>query len=84
MAQRRKERYFCRALMSRHDFQIPVLFKHRVVFTRNAFAPTNPELADIVREGGGRRAIAFLEESVAAAWPGLPAAVEAYFTGLDL
>ncbi|MEI6675416.1 MAG: 3-dehydroquinate synthase [Verrucomicrobiota bacterium] len=84
MAQPRKERYLWRALMSRHDFQIPVLFKHRVVFTRNAFAPTNPELADILREGGGRRAIAFLEASVAALWPGLPAAVEAYFAGLDV
>ena len=57
--------------MSRHDFQIPVTFKHRMVFTRNAFAPANPELAEILREGGGRRALVFVEEAVAAAWPEL-------------
>ena len=84
MAQQRKDSYFCRALMSRHDFQIPVQFKHRIVFTRNAFAPGNPELADILREGGGRCAIAFIENSVAGVWPGLTNAVEAYFAGLDL
>lgn len=84
MAQRRKHRYLCRALMSRHDFQIPVLFKHRIIFTRNAFAPENPHVAEILREGGGRRACAFIEDAVAAAWPGLADAVQAYFAGLEL
>ena len=36
-----------RALMSRYDFQIPVTFKHRVVFTRDAFAPQQTDLAEI-------------------------------------
>jgi len=70
--------------MSRHDFKIPVLFKHRIVFTRNAFAPDNPHLAAILREGGGRRACAFIEDAVAAAWPGLADAVAAYFASLEL
>ncbi len=64
--------------MSRHDFQIPVTFKHRVVFTRNAFAAENPELARILREGGGRRALVVVEEAVAAAWPHLAAEVGSY------
>ena len=84
MAQQHKTRYLCRALMSRHDFQIPVLFKHHIVFTRNAFAPENAEVADVLREGGGRRAIVFIEATVAAAWPGLPAAIDSYFANLDL
>jgi len=84
MAQPRKHRYLCRALMSRHDFQIPVVFKHRIVFTRNAFAPDNPELATLLREGGGRRACAFIEAAVAAAWPGLVEAVPAYLAGLEV
>jgi 3-dehydroquinate synthase len=84
MAHQRKDGYLCRALMSRHDFQIPVFFKHRIVFTRNAFAAENPELADILHEGGGRRAIVFIEEAVTAAWPGLSAAVQSYCDGLDL
>ena len=84
MAQRRKHRYLCRALMSRHDFQIPVFFKHRIIFTRNAFAPENPHVAAILSEGGGRRACVFIEDAVARAWPDLVAAVETYFARLDL
>jgi 3-dehydroquinate synthase len=70
------------APMPRHDFQIPVTFKHRVVFTRNAFAPENPELAAILREGGGRRALVVIEEAVAAAWPGLQEEITACFQSL--
>jgi 3-dehydroquinate synthase len=70
--------------MSRHDFQIPVTFKHRVVFTRNAFGPDNLELAEILREGAGRRALVMVEAAVAGAWPNLAAEIEAYFGRLDL
>lgn len=70
--------------MSRHDFQIPVTFKHRVVFTRNVFAPENRELATILHEGAGRRALVMVEEAVAAAWPQLAAEIAGYFTQLDL
>jgi 3-dehydroquinate synthase len=84
MAHCAKPSYHSRPLMSRHDFQIPVLFKHRIVFTRNAFAPENPALAEILAEGGGRRALVFLESPVATAWPGLAAAIHAYFQPLGL
>jgi 3-dehydroquinate synthase len=70
--------------MSRYDFQIPITFKHRIVFTRSAFAVENPALAEILAEGGGRRAMVFLEESVAAAWPGLMDEIQTYFLHLDL
>jgi 3-dehydroquinate synthase len=70
--------------MSRHDFQIPVTFKHRVVFTRDAFAPQNPELANILREGGGRRALVVVEQAVAAAWPHLATEIDHYFAQLDI
>jgi 3-dehydroquinate synthase len=70
--------------MSRHDFQIPVTFKHRVVFTRDAFSLENGELAAILREGGGRRALVLIEEAVAAAWPRLAGEIQAYLTRPDL
>lgn len=72
--------------MSRHDFQIPVTFKHRIVFTRDAFAPGNVALGEILEEGGGRRVMAVIESNVAAAWPLLANQVQAYLeaTGLDL
>lgn len=65
--------------MSRYDFQIPVTFKHRVIFTRNAFSPDNPALAEVLAEGGGRRVIALIEETVAAVRPELMDAVPDYF-----
>jgi 3-dehydroquinate synthase len=70
--------------MSRYDFQIPVAFKHRVVFTRDAFAVGNPELGKILSEGGGRRVIVFLEEAVAEAWPKLKQGIETYFAAGEL
>ncbi len=68
--------------MSRHDFQIPVTFKHRVCFTRNAFEADNPLLGEILVEGGGRRVLIALEESVAKAWPELSRQIEHYFADL--
>jgi 3-dehydroquinate synthase len=60
-----------RPTMSRHDFSIPLTFKHRIVFTRDAFAPENPVLPELLAEGGGRRVLAVIEENVAKAWPAL-------------
>jgi len=68
--------------MSRHDFQIPVAFKHRVCFTRGAFGSGNPLLAGILAEGGGRRVLVTVEESVARAWPMLARQIESYFADL--
>jgi 3-dehydroquinate synthase len=70
--------------MSRYDFQFPVTFKHRIVFTKKAFSPGNRDLAEILGEGAGRRAMVFLEETVAAAWPGLVDEIQTYFSELDL
>lgn len=71
-------------LMDRHDFDIPITFKHRVIFTRDAFAVANSGLADILCEGGGRRVLVFLEETVAAAWKALPEQIHTYFEKPDL
>src|SRR6478752_8475742 len=68
---------FARA-MARHDFQIPITFTHRVCFTRDAFTADNPLVADLLREGGGRRAWLTIEDNVAAAWPELAASALAY------
>lgn len=72
--------------MSRHDFQIPVTFKHRIVFTRDAFASGNAALGEILDEGGGRRVLAVIESNVASAWPQLAGQVQSYLeaTGLDV
>jgi 3-dehydroquinate synthase len=69
--------------MSRHDFQIPVTFKHRIVFTRDAFAAGAALVEELLAEGGGRRVMVFLEEAVASAWPELEGEIERYFAPLD-
>lgn len=69
--------------MDRHDFDIPITFKHRVIFTRDAFAVSNSGLADVLSEGGGRRVLVFLESTVAGAWKALPDQIHAYFEKLD-
>lgn len=66
--------------MSRHDFQIPLQIKHRIAFTRNAFAPANPCLGEILAEGGGRRALVCVEENVAITWPELAKQAAAYLS----
>lgn len=68
--------------MSRHDFQIPVTFKHRVCFTRDAFGAGNTLLGEILVEGGGRRVLVALEDAVAKAWPDLSRKIEHYFADL--
>lgn len=70
--------------MDRHDFDIPVTFKHRVIFTRDAFSVGNSALADALAEGGGRRVLVFLEDSVATAWKGLSDQIHGYFQKTDL
>jgi 3-dehydroquinate synthase len=70
--------------MSRHDFEIPVVFQHRIVFTRRAFAADNRILADLLALGGGRRVLVLAEAAVAAAWPGLTAEITAYCQPLDI
>jgi len=69
--------------MDRHDFDIPVTFKHRVIFTREAFSIGNTAVADVLAEGGGRRVLVFLESAVASAWKGLADQIHTYFEKLD-
>jgi 3-dehydroquinate synthase len=70
--------------MDRHDFEIPVTFKHRVIFTREAFAEGNTALADVLAEGGGRRVLVFLERAVAESWKGLADEIHGYFGKRDI
>jgi len=69
--------------MDRHDFDIPITFKHRVIFTRDAFAAHNSALANVLIEGGGRRVLVFIENTVAASWKNLPDHIQSYFEKLD-
>lgn len=69
--------------MDRHDFEIPVTFRHRVIFTRGAFNENNPAVAEVLAEGGGRRVLVFMEDSVSFAWQDLSDQIHGYFGKLD-
>ncbi|MCX6845901.1 MAG: iron-containing alcohol dehydrogenase [Verrucomicrobia bacterium] len=58
--------------MSRYDFQIPLTFKHRIVFTRDAFGTGLRDLADLFADAAGeKRGLILIEDAVARARPGL-------------
>jgi 3-dehydroquinate synthase len=58
--------------MSRYDFQIPLTFKHRIVFTRDAFGAGLQDLADLFADAvGEKRGLILIEDAVARAWPSL-------------
>ena len=61
--------------MSRYDFQIPLTFKHRIVFTRDAFGAGLRDLAEVFADAVGEmRGLILIEDAVARAWPGLESA----------
>ncbi len=64
--------------MERFDLPFSVPFTHRVCFTHDAFASENPLLRDLLAEGGGRRALVYVEEAVASAWPELIPSIKSY------
>lgn len=61
----------------------PILARHvhRVFFTRNAFIPTNPLLADVLGGSGlaPGRVLVTIDDGLAQAQPALPARIEAWF-----
>jgi 3-dehydroquinate synthase len=58
--------------MSRYDFQIPLSFKHRIVFTRDVFGAGLQDLAEVFADAAGeKRGLILIEDAVARAWPGL-------------
>ncbi len=53
----------------RFDLPLLIPMTHRVCFTRGAFAGGREVVVSLLREGGGRRALVFLEQSVSEHWP---------------
>jgi 3-dehydroquinate synthase len=70
--------------MERYNLSLSVPFTHRVCFTHDVFAVGNSLLQEILTEGGGRRALVYLEEAVAASWPGLINAITSYLKATSI
>jgi hypothetical protein len=69
--------------MRRYDFDISVKVRHRVVFGRDVFGAGAACLAELLREGGGRRVLALVEEGVDRASAGLGGRIEACIGAME-
>ena len=65
---------------ARVDAPFSVDYVHRVRVTRGALEVGNPALLEVLEPsvGGKARVLAFVDDGVAAAWPGIETAIEAY------
>jgi 3-dehydroquinate synthase len=60
------------------DFDIRINTPHRIRFTRDAFAPENRMLVDLLKTNGQAKVIAFIDSGVAEAFPELASQVKDY------
>jgi 3-dehydroquinate synthase len=67
--------------MERYEFEIPVTFKHRVIFTRDVFGGGSEVLDEVLAEGGGRRVLVILERGVAEVFADLEGKICGCFEG---
>ena len=70
--------------MERYDLPITIPATHRVCFTHRAFATDNALLRDLLHQGGGRRALVFIEQAVAQAWPELATELRLYLAETEV
>jgi 3-dehydroquinate synthase len=66
--------------MERFDLPFSIPATHRIGFTHGAFGASNPLLRELLESGGGRRALVYLEDAVADAWPDLSSSIQQYFS----
>ena len=66
-----------------YDFEIPISYTHRIRFTRDAFAPGNPVVADLLEEGRARKVIVYVETEIVRLFPNLKAQIADYLGRLD-
>lgn len=70
--------------MSRYDFQIPLSFKHRIVFTRDVFGAGLRDLAAVFDGAeGDKRGLILIEDAVARAWPRLECAAREGLSSIE-
>lgn len=68
--------------MTATDFDIQITFKHRIRFTRDAFALENNTLRDLLAESPDPKILVFVENEIITHFPQLPAEIETYLASL--
>jgi len=69
--------------MSDHNFTISLNIKHRIRFTRGAFAFDNDMLSELLDNNGHTKVLVFLEKAVKEVFPDLPRQIEQYFERVE-
>jgi 3-dehydroquinate synthase len=69
--------------MADYDFDIPVVFRHRIRFTKDVFAAGNPALADLLEARRERKVIVFVESEIVRLFPALCTDIEMYLGALE-
>ncbi len=64
--------------MGDYDFDIPVTFRHRIRFTKDAFAPGNQVVGDLLETERERRVIVFIESEIDRLFPDLQEQIRSY------
>jgi 3-dehydroquinate synthase len=68
--------------MADYDLDIPVTFRHRIRFTRDAFAEGNQVVADLLDRDRDCKVIVFVESEIVRLFPGLRDEIRDYLGGL--
>ena len=64
--------------MGDYDFDIPVTFRHRIRFTKDAFAPGNQVVGDLLETERERKVIVFIETEIDRLFPDLQEQIRSY------
>ena len=68
-------------MSGRYDFDIPVTFRHRIRFTKDAFAEEKPVIADLLEAERERKVNVFIESEIDRLFPGLHDQILSYLAG---
>lgn len=69
--------------MAEYDFEIPVTFRHRIRFTKDAFAEGNPVVADLLEAGRERKVLVFVETEIERLFPDLRGQITNYLAAVE-
>lgn len=69
--------------MADYDFDIPVTFRHRIRFTKDAFAEGNSVVADLLEAERERKVLVFVESEIVRLFPSLPIQIKSYLAAVN-
>ncbi len=69
--------------MDQYDFDIPVTFRHRIRFTKDAFASGNPVVRDLFEKGRSCRVLVYVESEIVRQFPELKEQLTSYLEAIE-